>query len=119
MNYVDGFVTPVPRKKLPQYLRMAKLGGRIWKEHGALEYVECVADDVKAGKHTSFPQSVKLKKGEVVVFSYAVHKSRKARDRCMAKVMKDPRLAEFMDPKKLPFDGRRMFWGGFKAIVEM
>jgi uncharacterized protein YbaA (DUF1428 family) len=119
MSYIDGFVLPVPRRKLAQYLKMARLGGRVWKEHGALAYVEAVADDVKAGKHTSFPQSVKLKKGEVVIFSYAVYKSRKDRDRVMAKVMKDERLADFMDPKKLPFDGKRMFWGGFRAIVEL
>jgi uncharacterized protein YbaA (DUF1428 family) len=118
-RYVDGFVLPVPKKKLDAYLRMARLGGKVWKEHGALEYVECVADDVKPGKHTSFPQSVKLKPGETVVFSYAVYKSRKHRDKVMAKVMKDPRLADFMDPKKLPFDGKRMFWGGFTTIVEM
>jgi uncharacterized protein YbaA (DUF1428 family) len=119
MSYVDGFVLPVPRKKLAAYRRMAQLGGKIWKEHGALAYVEAVADDVKPGKHTSFPQSVKLKKGEVVVFSYAVYKSRKHRDRVIAKVMKDERLADFMDPKKLPFDGKRMFWGGFKPIVDL
>jgi uncharacterized protein YbaA (DUF1428 family) len=118
-NYVDGFVLPVPKKKLGQYRRMAQKSGKIWKEFGALDYVEAVADDVKPGRWTSFPQSVKLKKGEVVVFSYVTYKSRKARDRCMAKVMKDPRLAEFMDPKKLPFDGKRMFWGGFKPIVEL
>ena len=119
MAYVDGFVLPVPKNKLAQYRRMARLGGKVWKEHGALEYVECVADDVKPGKLTSFPQSVKLKKGEVVVFSYAVYKSRKDRDRVIAKVMKDERLADFMDPKKLPFDGKRMFWGGFKPIVAL
>ena len=117
MSYVDGFVLPVPRKKLAAYRRMAQLGGKVWKEHGALAYVEAVADDVKPGKHTSFPQSVKLKKGEVVIFSYAVYKSRKDRDRVMAKVMKDKRLDSYMDPKKLPFDGKRMFWGGFKPIV--
>ncbi len=115
--YVDGFVVPVPRKKLAAYLRMARIGARIWREHGALEYVECVADDVKKGKVTSFPQAVKLKPGETVVFSYVVYKSRKQRDRVMAKVMNDKRMAEFMDPKKLPFDGKRMFWGGFKTIV--
>jgi uncharacterized protein YbaA (DUF1428 family) len=119
MSYVDGFVLPVPRKNLAKYRRMAALGGKIWMEHGAIEYVECIADDVKPGTHTSFPQSVKLKKGEVVVFSYAVYKSRKDRDRVIAKVMKDPRLAEFMDPKNMPFDGKRMFWGGFKPIVSL
>jgi uncharacterized protein YbaA (DUF1428 family) len=118
-NYVDGFVLPVPKKNLAAYRRMAQLGGKVWREHGAIEYVECVADDVKPGKWTSFPQSVKLKKGEVVIFSYAVYPSRKARDRCLAKVMKDPRLAEFMDPKRMPFDGKRMFWGGFKPIVAL
>jgi uncharacterized protein YbaA (DUF1428 family) len=119
MSYVDGFVLPVPRKQLAAYRRMAQKGARVWKDHGALEYVEAVADDVKPGKWTSFPQSVKLKKGEVVVFSYVVYKSRKARDRCLAKVMKDPRLADMMDPKKMPFDGKRMFWGGFKPIVSL
>ena len=119
MSYVDGFVLPVPRKNLGKYRRMARLGGKVWMDHGALEYVECVADDVKPGKRTSFPQSVKLKKGEVVVFSYAVYRNRKHRDRVIAKVMVDPRLAEFMDPKKMPFDGKRMFWGGFKPIVSL
>lgn len=117
MPYVDGFVLPVPVKNLAAYRRMARLGGKIWREHGALSYVECVADDVKPGKHTSFPQSVKLKKGETVVFSYIVYKSRKDRDRVLAKVMSDPRLK--MDPKKMSFDGKRMFWGGFKPFLEM
>ena len=117
-HYIDGFVLPVPKRQMAAYLRMAKLGRKVWLEHGALQYVESVADDVKPGKHTSFPQSVKLKKGEVVVFSYIVYKSRASRDRIMAKVMKDPRLEDMMDPKKLPFDGKRMFWGGFKTIVE-
>jgi len=118
-RYVDGFVVPVPRRKLAAYRALARKAGKIWMEYGALEYVECVADDVKPGKHTSFPQSVKLKKGEVVIFSYAVYKSRKQRDSIMGKVMKDPRLADMMDPKNMPFDGKRMFWGGFKTIVEM
>jgi len=98
---------------------MSQKAGKLWKEFGALEYVECVADDVKPGKSTSFPQSVKQKAGEVVVFSYIVYKSRAQRDRVNAKVMKDPRMAPMMDPKKLPFDGKRMFWGGFKTIVEL
>jgi len=119
MSYVDGFVLPVPKKHLVAYRRMAQKAGKVWRDHGALEYVECVGDDVKPGKHTSFPQSVKLKKGEIVVFSYAVYKSRKDRDRVLAKVMKDPRLADMMDPKKMPFDGKRMFWGGFKPIVSL
>ena len=117
--YVDGFVLPVPLKRLAEYRRMAKLACKVWRDHGALEYVECVADDVKPGKWTSFPQSVKLKPGETVIFSYVVYKSRKARDKCMEKVMKDPRLEHLMDPKKLPFDGKRMFWGGFEPIVSL
>ena len=118
MHYVDGFVLPVPRKKLAAYRRMAKYSGRIWMEYGALQYVECVADDVKPGKWTSFPQSVKLKKGEVVVFSYIVYKSRKQRDRILKKIMVEPRFKKYMDPKNMPFDGKRMFWGGFRTMVE-
>jgi len=116
-KYVDGFVLPIPRRNTAAYRRMARLAGKVWLDHGALDYVECIADDVKPGKLTSFPQSVKLKKGEAVWFSYIVYKSRRDRDRIMAKVMKDPRLAKFMDPKKMPFDGKRMFWGGFKVMV--
>lgn len=115
--YVDAVVVPVPKKKLAAYRAMARKSGKVWREHGALEYLECVADDIKPGKHTSFPQSVKLKPGETVVFAYVVYKSRAQRDRVMAKVMKDKRLADMMDPKKLPFDGKRMFWGGFKPLV--
>jgi len=118
MSYVDGFVLPVPKQGLAAYRRLARKAGAIWKEHGALAYVECVADDVQPGKHTSFPQSVKLKPGEVVVFSWIVYRSRAQRDRINKKVMADPRLAD-MDPKSLPFDGKRMFWGGFKPIVEL
>jgi uncharacterized protein YbaA (DUF1428 family) len=118
MAYVDGFVLPVPKRKLEAYRRIARLAGKVWREHGALAYVESAADDVKPGKHTSFPQSVKLKPGETVVFSYIVYKSRAHRDRVNAKVMKDPRLKPMMDPKAMPFDGKRMFWGGFKVIVE-
>ncbi len=118
MSYVDGFVLPVLTKNLKTYLTMAKKAGKIWREYGALEYVECVADDVKKGKYTSFPQSVKLKAGETVVFSYIVYKSRKHRDSVLKKVMSDPRLEEMCDPKKMPFDGKRMFWGGFKILVK-
>jgi len=118
MHYFDGFVVPVPRKKLDAYRRMAKTASKVWRDHGALEYVECIADDVKPGKVTSFPQSVKLKPGETVVFAYVVYKSRAQRDRVMAKIMKDPRLANMMDPKKMPFDAKRMFWGGFKGLIE-
>ncbi|HEX9390757.1 MAG TPA: DUF1428 domain-containing protein [Usitatibacteraceae bacterium] len=117
--YVDGFVVPVPKKKLDAYRRMARKAGKVWREHGALEYRECIADDVKPGKHTSFPQSVKLKADETVVFAWIVYKSRKHRDTVNAKVMKDPRLAAMMDPKNMPFDGKRMFWGGFKGMVEL
>jgi uncharacterized protein YbaA (DUF1428 family) len=117
MNYVDGFVVPVPAAKLAQYKRLAKVASKVWKEHGALDYVECVADDVRPGKYTSFPQSVKLKPDEVVVFAWIVYKSRAQRNRIMAKVMADPRLEKMIDPKALPFDGKRMFWGGFKQIV--
>jgi len=117
--YVDGFVVPVPKRKLEAYRRMARLAGRVWREHGALAYFEAVADDVKPGKHTSFPQSVKLKAGETVVFAYIAYTSRAHRDRVNARVMKDPRLKAMMDPKALPFDGKRMFWGGFKALVEL
>ena len=119
MRYVDGFVVPVPKKNMQAYRRMALKAGKVWREHGALEYVECAADDVKPGKLTSFPQSVKLKPGETVVFSWIVYKSRAHRDRVNAKVMKDPRLASMMNPKTMPFDGKRMFWGGFKVWVDV
>ena len=123
MSYVDGYVLPIPRRNLASYRRMAKAAGKLWRDYGALQYVESVADDVKPGKWTSFPQSVKLKKGEAVVFSFVVFRSRGQRDRVNAKVMKrfhtDPKLRKYMDPKKLPFDGKRMFWGGFKTIVEL
>jgi uncharacterized protein YbaA (DUF1428 family) len=119
MAYVDGYVVPVPRKNLAAYRRMARKAGKVWRDHGALQYMECAADDVKPGKWTSFPQAVKMRPGETVLFSWIVFKNRAARDRINAKVMKDPRLAKMMDPKKMPFDGRRMFWGGFKPIVAL
>ena len=118
-NYVDGFVLPIPKRNTNAYRRMARKAGKVWREHGALDYVECIADDVKPGKHTSFPQSVKLKPGEVVWFSYIVYKSRRHRDSVLKKVMSDPRLAKMMDPKAMPFDGKRMFWGGFKVMVRV
>ena len=118
MRYVDGFVLPVPKKNIAAFRRMAHKAGKVWREYGALEYFEYVADDVKPGKWTSFPQSVKLKPSETVVIAYIVYKSRAQRDRVMAKVMKDPRLANMMDPKKMPFDAKRMFWGGFKGLIE-
>jgi len=117
-HYVDGFVMPVRRRKTADYERMARKAGKVWRDHGALEYREAVADDVKPRKYTSFPQSVKLKANETVIFAWIVYKSRKDRDRVNAAVMKDKRLAAFMDPKKMPFDGKRMFWGGFKTFVE-
>ena len=117
--YVDGFVLPVPKKKLSAYRSMARKAGKIWREHGALEFRECVADDVKRGKVTSFPQAVKLKPGETVFFSYIVFRNKAERNRINAKVMKDKRLANMMDPKAMPFDARRMFWGGFKTLVNL
>ena len=117
MSYVDGFVVPVQKKKLAAYKKMALLGRKVWMDHGALEYKECLADDVSWGKRTSFPRSVKLKSTEVVFFSYIVYKSRKHRDAVMAKVMKDPRMGMMMDPKNMPFDAKRMIFGGFKTIV--
>jgi uncharacterized protein YbaA (DUF1428 family) len=118
MAYVDGFILPVPVKKLRDYRRIAQLAGKVWREHGALEYREFVADDVKVGKWTSFPRSVKLKRGETVVFSWIVYRSRDHRDRVNAKVMKDKRLAKMMDPKAMPFDAKRMIYGGFKVLIE-
>jgi uncharacterized protein YbaA (DUF1428 family) len=117
MSYVDGFVVPVPRKNLQAYRRMAKKAGKVWREHGALDYKEWISDDVKVGKLTSFPRSVKLKPGETVVFAWIVYKSRAHRDRVNAKVMKDPRLADMMDLKSMPFDGKRLIFGGFKKLV--
>ena len=118
MRYVDGYVVPVPKKNLQAYRRMAQKAAKVWRDHGALEYIECVADDVKPGKHTSFPQSVKLKPGETVVFAYIVYKSRAHRDRVNAKVMKDPRIQNMCDPKDMPFDVKRMAYGGFKVLVD-
>jgi uncharacterized protein YbaA (DUF1428 family) len=118
MQYVDGFVVPVPKKSLPAYRCMAQKMGKVWRGHGAIEFREFVADDVKVGKRTSFPRSVKRKPGETVVFSWIVYKSREHRDRVNAKVMKDPRLAKMMNPKMLPFDGKRMIYGGFKSLVD-
>ena len=117
-RYVDGYVLPVPNKKLAAYRRMAQKAGKVWRDHGALEYIESVADDVKRGKWTSFPRSVKLKPNETVVFAFIVYKSRAQRDRVNAKVMKDPRLAKMVDGTIMPFDGKRMIYGGFKTMVE-
>ena len=122
MAYVDGFVIPVPKNKLDAYRRMSRKAGKVWREHGALEYKECVADDAPKGKVTSFPQSVKLKKGETVVFSWITYKSRAHRDSVNKKVMKDARLADMMGPenmKNMPFDAQRMIYGGFKVAVDL
>ncbi|OJH40169.1 DUF1428 domain-containing protein [Cystobacter ferrugineus] len=119
MSYVDGFVVPVPKDNVQAYRRLAQKAGKIWKEHGALAYVECVGDDVKPGKRTSFPQSVKLKPDETVMFSWIVFKSRAHRDRVNKKVMEDPRLADMMKSKDNPFDARRMIFGGFKTLVQL
>lgn len=119
MNYVDGFVIPVPKKHLNAYLRMARKAGEVWMDHGALEYRECVADDLNVKMGVKFTTLLKTKSSETVVFSWIVFKSRTARDRINAKVMKDPRLAKMMDPKTMPFDCNRMSYGGFKAMVDI
>jgi uncharacterized protein YbaA (DUF1428 family) len=118
MSYVDGLIIPVPRKNLGAYRTLAKKFAKVWRDHGALQVHESVADDVKVGKRTSFPRSVKLRRGETVVFSYVVYKSRAHRDKVNAKVMKDKRVAKMMNPKALPFDGKRMIYGGFKTIID-
>jgi uncharacterized protein YbaA (DUF1428 family) len=117
-HYVDGFIVPVPKDKFDDYRRMAELAGKVWMEHGALQYFECVADDVKVGEVTSFPRSVQLKDDETVVFSWILYESRAHRDSVNAKVMADPRIKDMMDPKTLPFDGKRMIWGGFQSFLE-
>ena len=117
MRYVDGYVLPVPKKNIEQYRRIARKAGKIWREHGALEYRECVGDDLDVKMLVPFPRRVRLKRGETVVFSWIVFKSRADRDRVNAKVMKDPRLAG-MDPASMPFDHKRMLYGGFKVLVE-
>lgn len=117
MPYVDGFVVPVPKDKLDAYRAMAETAGAVWREHGALEFHECIADDVKPGEITSFPQAVQLKEDETVFFSWIVYNSREERDAINEKVMKDPRLTGTME--SMPFDGKRMFWGGFKTFVSL
>ncbi len=119
MTYVDGFVVPVPKRKIEAYRKMARKAGKIWREHGALAFHECVADDVPYGKRTSFPRAVKVKPSETVMFSYIVYRSRKQRDRVNARVMKDKRLASMMEMKNTPFDARRMIYGGFRSIVAL
>jgi uncharacterized protein YbaA (DUF1428 family) len=117
-RYVDGFVLAVPKARLDDYRKLAEDAGKVWMEYGALEYRECVADDVKPGELTSFPQAVQLKDDELVVFSWIVYESREHRDSVNAKVMEDPRIKD-MDPKNMPFDSTRMFWGGFKTLVAL
>jgi uncharacterized protein YbaA (DUF1428 family) len=125
--YVDGFVLPVPKKNLQAYRRMAQKAGKVWRDHGALEYRECAGDDLhtvmtetgsKKVKSPPFGRGIRLKRGETVVFAWIVFKSKADRNRVNRKVMKDPRLAEMMDPKDMPFDAKRMLYGGFKVIVE-
>jgi uncharacterized protein YbaA (DUF1428 family) len=115
-RYVDGFVLPLPKDNVEAYREMAELGAKVWREHGALEYIECLADDVQPGEVTSFPQSVKLEPDETVVFAWIIYRSREDRDRVNEAAMKDPRLAG-MDPQSMPFDGKRMIWGGFTELV--
>lgn len=117
-KYVDGFVLPLPKKNVDLYRQFSEKAGKIWREYGALEYIECIGDDVKPGKVTSFPQAVKLEPDETVVFAWIVYESREHRDRVNAAVMKDPRMAD-MDPKTMPFDGMRMFWGGFEVLIAL
>ncbi len=119
MPYVDGFIVPVPKKNIAAYRKISTKAGKLWMEYGALSYVECVADDVKVGKRTSFPRSVKRKPNETVVFSWITYKSRKQRDLINAKIMKDPRMASMMGPGAMPFDAKRMIYGGFKSIVDL
>ena len=118
MKYVDGYVLPVPKKKLAAYRRMALTAAKVWRDHGALDYKECAGEDLNVKWGVRFPKIVRAKPGETVVFSYIVFKSRAHRDRVNAKVMKDPRLAKMMDPKAMPFDHKRMVYGGFKVLVE-
>ena len=119
MSYVDGYVLPVPKKNLRTYRRIARKAGRIWREHGALEYRECAGDDFDVKGLVPFPRLLRLKPGETVVFAWIVFKSRAQRDRVNAKVMKDPRLAAMMDPKDMPFDDKRMVYGGFQVVVDL
>jgi uncharacterized protein YbaA (DUF1428 family) len=117
MSYVDAFVIPVPKKKLPLYRKMARFGCKLWMEHGALDYQECVGHDLNAPWAMPFPKGIHAKPGETVVFSWIRYKSKADRDRVNEKVMKDPRMEKFMDPKKMPFDPKRMLYGGFSVMV--
>ena len=117
MPYVDGFLVAVPEDKLTEYKKLARKAGKIWMEHGALSYVECIGDDVPVGKLTSFTKAVKLKEGETVIFSWITYKSKRDRDAIMKKVMADPRLDG--DMSTMPFDAKRMIFGGFKPVIEL
>lgn len=117
MEYVDGFVLPVAKKRVKEYQRMAKLASKVWREHGALDYRECIADDVSKGKRTSFPRSVKMKPNETVILAWITYKSRKHRDAVNKKAMKDKRFDQYKEMSKMPFDMKRMFWGGFQTLV--
>lgn len=119
MGYVEGYVVPVPKNKIKAYQALARKAGKVWREHGALAYVEAAADDVTKGKLTSFPRSVQMKKNETVVFAYIVYKTRRHRDSVLKKVMADPRLQAMCNPGNAPFDAKRMFWGGFKTLVSL
>ena len=119
MQYVDGYVLPVPKKNLAAYRLMSEMAGRIWRKYGALEYCECVGDDLKVKFGSSFPRMIKLKRGETALFSWIVFKSRAQRDRINAKVMKDPRMAKMMELGPMPFDAKRMVYGGFKVMVDL
>lgn len=119
MRYVDGFVIPIPNKNVAAYRRLAHKAGKVWLDHGALQYVEAVGDDLDVNCGNPFPKTVKAKAGETVLFSWIVYKSRAHRDRVNAKVMKDPRLQEMMDPKAMPFDIKKMVFGGFKTLVDL
>ena len=118
MRYVDGFVLPVPKKNIAAYRRLAQKAAKVWKDHGALEYRECVGDDLAVKPMVPFPRQMKLKPGETVVFAWIVYKSRAHRDRVNAKVMKDPRLNAMCDPQNMPFDCQRVVYGGFKVLVD-
>lgn len=119
MKYVDGFVIPVPKNNLQTYRRMSRKAGKVWREHGALEYRECLGDDLNVKMGLPFPKLTKLKADETVVFSWIVFKSRAHRDRVNAKAMKDPRIAKMCDPGKMPFDDKRMAYGGFQVITDV
>ena len=119
-RYVDGFIVPVPKRNLAAYKKMARRVGKVWREYGALEYVECIADDVQWGRRTSFPRSVKMKRpSETVIFAYVTYKSRKDRDRVLKQSASDPRVANIVNSRKLPFDGKRMIFGGFRTVIEL